>query len=307
MRTRRGRSYAHPMRTRLIACAVLVAAVASAASVGGVARADGARRAQPNVSYLIEVTFKLVYSNHWWTTAGLREDVCEPWTEYEGTNDVWVENLGADARPKKLKPLRGQISFGGAPVVKNVRLPSSWATLTAVGDATGAIRRRWEQDGGPESSPCGGRPVDPFQRLPDDCGRVSFSTRSAIIRGESRKDWSDLFTLTQTLGQQKPVVSISVPAGNGAWKVPFATCKTTGLAPPLVAGLGLPVTPKDIQALRTLGLGKTYRLEWPNTSKKNRKPVVAGNCDNSAPKSAREGCEFEVRGWIAIRHVSTFG
>jgi hypothetical protein len=292
------------MRTRLIACAGLVAVVAAAASIGDVSRADGARRAQPTVSYLLEVTFNLVYSNHWWTTSGQREDACEPWAEYDGTNDVWVENLGENGRPKKLKPLRGQISFGGAAVIGGVRLPSSWATLNVVGDATGAIRRRWEQDGGPESSPCGGRPVEPFKRLPDDCTRAPISTRAAVIRAEFRKNWSDLFNLTHTREQGKPVVSVSVPLGNGAWKLPFATCKTTLGAPEIFANLGLPVRPKDIQALRTLGLGKTYRLEWLN--KKGTKTVV-GNCDDTDEKSARNGCDFEVRGWIAIRHVSTFG
>ena len=70
--------------------------------------------------------------------------------------------------------------------------------------------------------------------------------------------------------------------------------------PEIVGNLGLPVR-WDIRAFRTLGLGGTYRLSW-NGAKK-----VAGDCDRVSPNDARNGCEFEVRGWIDIRHVRTFG
>jgi hypothetical protein len=288
------------MRTRLVALGTLVAATAVAVSVGDVSGADGARRAQPSVSYLVQVTFSLAYANHWWTTAGDREDACNPWREDEGTNDVFVQNLGERAVPKQM-PLRGQLAFGGAAVRIVPGAPSSWALLNVVGDARGTIRRRWEQDGGPETSPCGGRPVEPFRRLPDDCNRVSFATRAAVIRAELRRNWSGLFNLTHAREQGKPVVSVSVPLGNGAWRLPFDTCKTTPKAPELVANLGLPVRPKDIRALRTLGLGRTYRLNWEGRKK------VFGLCDDEDPNTARNGCEFEVHGWIEIRHVRTFG
>jgi hypothetical protein len=289
------------MRMGFITCAAIAAvAAATASSVGGVSPADAAKRPQPAVSYLIEVTFNLVYENHWWSSSGERGD-CEPWSEYDGRNEVVATNLGEEDRPQPLKPLRGQISIGGSAVIRGVRLPSSWARLNVVGDATGGVRRKWEQDGGPIASPCGGRPVDPFKPLPDDCRNVRTSTRAAVIRAEYRKNWSDLFNLTNTSGQGKPVVSVSVPLGNGAWKLPFATCKTTPGAPEAIANLGLPVRPKDIQALRTLRLGRKYLLHWSGKQK------VFGSCDNESVNDARNGCEFEVSGWIAIRHVSTFG
>ena len=96
-------------------------------------------------------------------------------------------------------------------------------------------------------------------------------------------------------------MAVSVPLGNGAWRLPFTTCKTTTFAPEIIGTSGCRVRSKDIRALRTLGLGRTYRLSWEGAKK------VAGDCDRVSPNDARNGCEFEVRGWIDIRHVRTFG
>jgi hypothetical protein len=289
------------MRIGHLVLCTLVAATAAAGLLGDASRADGARRPQPPRQLLVEVTFSLQYSNHWWTASGRREAACDPWREDEGTNDVWAQNLGAAARPRAVKPLRGQVTFGRATAQIAPGVASSWALVNVVGDATGAIRRHWEQDGGPQSSPCGGRAVQPFERLPDDCSRFSTSTRAATIRAEFRKESSDFFQLTHAVPRGKPVVAVSVPLGNGAWRLPFTTCKTTMFAPEIIGNLGLPVRSKDIRALRTLGLGRTYRLSWEGAKK------VAGDCDRASPNDARSGCEFEVRGWIDLRRVRTFG
>ena len=69
----------------------------------------------------------------------------------------------------------------------------------------------------------------------------------------------------------------------------------TLVAPPLVLNLGLPVEEKDIQALKTLGLGRTHRLKWD----------IHGQCDNDEVNDDDNGCKFRVDGWVQIRHVST--
>ena len=290
------------MRIRLAALGTLVVAMVVAGSLGESSRADGARRPKPPA--LVEVTFDLYYGNHWWYSSGTR-GACEEWLEDEGDNDVWVQNLGANAKPNRLKPLRGQLSFGGsvipsipgAPSIPGKPVaPSTWAVLNAVGDATGAIRRRWEQDGGPVSSPCDGRPVEPFRKKPDDCRNVPFSTRAATIRATYSKSSSSLSDLTDPSGSKK-VVSVSVPLGDGRWRLPFTKCWTTG--PQFFQNFGLPVTKSDIRALRTLGIGQTYRLSWQG------KKHLFGPCFND-PNDARSGCEFEIRGWIEIRHVRAF-
>jgi hypothetical protein len=76
------------MRIGHLVLCTLVAATAAAGLLGDASRADGARRPQPPRQLLVEVTFSLQYSNHWWTASGRREAACDPWREDEGTNDV---------------------------------------------------------------------------------------------------------------------------------------------------------------------------------------------------------------------------
>jgi hypothetical protein len=192
------------------------------------------------------------------------------------------------------------VTFGRATAQIAPGVASSWALVNVVGDATGAIRRHWEQDGGPQSSPCGGRPVQPFERLPDDCSRFSTATRAATIRAEFRKDSSDLFQLTHAVPRGKPVVAVSVPLGNGAWRLPFTACKTTMVAPEIVGNSGCR------SGRRTSGRSERSasdgRTGWLGGREEGRR-----DCDRASPNDARNGCEFEVRGWIDLRRVRTFG
>lgn len=289
------------MRTRLIAVGVLLAvAAAAAASVGDAARGQEARRPTV-VSYLVEVTFALHYHVEWTLKSGTRADPCDSWGDDAGTNSVFVHNQGRQTTPKKLKPLPGQLSFGLESVFGQ-RLNPGWAALNVVGEASGSVSRLWLQRGGPTSTPCNGRPVSPFVAKPDDCARVSFSTESAIVRAEFRKDTSDLFQLTRSFlpgkGQAgKPVLAVSVPLGNGSWALPFAKCETTASAPELVYNIGLPVDAADIRSLRTLGEGKTHRMTW------SRKTVLTGPCDRDDVLDHDRTCTFRIQGWVAIRHV----
>ena len=293
------------MKSRRLAGVFLVA-IATAASVGGASQADAAKRPQPPVGYPIEVTFSLTYFVQWWETSGQRADACDYWRREDGANTVVVRNLGRKTKPKRLKPLTGLFRVSGSQTIAGVKLPFSAATLNVVGDAATQVTRVWVQDGGPTSTPCGGRPVSIFKRKPDDCGTKRGSTSHAVIDSAFRKDWSDLRTITRPLMRGKRAVSVIVAFGDGdapfgnqeaAWKPPFRTCKMTLAAPPLVLNLGLPVEEKDIQALKTLGLGRTHRLKWD----------IDGQCDNDEVNDDDNGCKFRVEGWVQIRHVSTFG
>ena len=59
----------------------------------------------------------------------------------------------------------------------------------------------------------------------------------------------------------------------------------------IIGSLGLPVTEKDIRALKTLPLNRTQTV----------KAKLRGEC--ALLNATGDTCTFDIRGWVAIKHI----
>ncbi len=285
---------------------LVVTAVVAGASVS----AEGApRQVRPPrvVGFDVSVTFFLNSTVQWRLKRGVQAG-CNPWRDDSGQVDIFAHNQGSAERRPRLKPLQGRyfpslesILPPGVHVPRGA-LPRSWAEMSVLGPAKGSISGLWIQRGGPATTPCDGQPVSPFVSSPDDCGRKEFALglrTPAIIRAEFRTRGTALNEVTAGNARSvaddglKPVLSVTVPTGIPFKKCPYAAQDVREV----IAGMGVPVPPDKVRALRNLGVNEKVRVE----------ARLAGPCDDDQEREdpAHEFgyCKYTLRGWIEIRRI----
>jgi hypothetical protein len=259
------------------------------------------------VSYFVEVRFLLKYVVDWTHDEGTNDGACAAWRKDDGLHVADVFNGGGgDPRNalRPLKPLKGRITIYARPAVFRLRSSGGtlasmvWGGLEAVGSAYGSKRRTWIQQGGPTATGCGSR----FVRVQDDCQvssgafdvPVPYAAVYAAVRKprpSTLKDLTDMYAAPPG----KPFTPVLAVTAIGPTARPYRTCQTSPWAPgtPGVGNIGIPVSQRQITALRNLRVGSAVRVT----------ANLHGQCKEATEIPSDDTCTYDVQGWVEIRRV----